>query len=157
VGVALPASGIRLVDSRANEISEHVLPAAKTLTNILESAREVERMIQRIASAANEQTSAAGEISESAAHISQLATENSHASEQTTDGCKQLSVLANDLDGIIRQFRLSEQISLAWRVSASVSGHSKPFPNASTCPSKGPYCSLLTRCAVLASGCGELL
>ena len=62
-------------------------------------------MIQMIATAATEQTSAAGEISESATHISQLATENSHAAEETADGCKQLSELANDLDGIIRQFR----------------------------------------------------
>jgi hypothetical protein len=63
-------------------------------------------MIEMIATAANEQTSAAGEISESATHISQLATENSHASEESAEGCKQLSMLANDLDGMIRQFRL---------------------------------------------------
>ena len=83
--------------------------ARQSLEAIIGSSREVEHMIQMIATAATEQTSAASEISESATHISQLATENSHAAEETADGCKQLSVLANDLDGIIRQFRLSEE------------------------------------------------
>ena len=83
--------------------------ARTSLDAILESARTVDNMIQMIATAAHEQTSAAGEISESAIHISQLATENSQASEETADGCKQLSVLANDLDVVIRQFRLTER------------------------------------------------
>ncbi len=86
---------------------EETSRARHSLAEIIESSRVVEHMIQMIATAATEQTSAAGEISESATHISQLATENSHAAEETADGCKQLSVLANDLDGLIRQFRLS--------------------------------------------------
>jgi len=93
------------VDSGIGETSR----ARASLEAIIGSARDVEHMIQLIATAATEQTSAAAEISESATHISQLATENSHAAEETADGCKQLSVLASDLDGIIRQFRLSEE------------------------------------------------
>jgi methyl-accepting chemotaxis protein len=93
------------VDSGIGETSR----ARQSLEAIISSARDVEHMIQLIATAATEQTSAAAEISESATHISQLATENSHAAEETADGCKQLSVLANDLDGIIRQFRLTEE------------------------------------------------
>ena len=93
------------VDSGIGETSR----ARASLEAIIGSARDVEHMIQLIATAATEQTSAAAEISESATHISQLATENSHAAEETADGCKQLSVLANDLDGIIRQFRLTEE------------------------------------------------
>jgi len=83
--------------------------ARQSLEAIIQSAREVEHMIHIIATAATEQTSASGEISESATHISQLAIENSHAAEETADGCKQLSLLASDLDGLIRQFRLHEE------------------------------------------------
>ena len=93
------------VDSGIGETSR----ARQSLEAIIHSSREVEQMIQLIATAATEQTAAAGEISESATHISQLATENSHAAEETAEGCKQLSLLANDLDGIIRQFRLSDE------------------------------------------------
>jgi methyl-accepting chemotaxis protein len=101
----LMAESHHAVDSGIGETSR----ARRSLEAIIGSSREVEHMIQMIATAATEQTSAAGEISESATHISQLATENSHAAEETADGCKQLSVLANDLDGIIRQFRLSDE------------------------------------------------
>ena len=111
------------VDSGIGETS----PARQSLEAIIGSSREVEHMIQMIATAATEQTSAASEISESATHISQLATENSHAAEETADGCKQLSVLANDLDGIIRQFRLSEEKQPGGKLrnqSAGASGRS---------------------------------
>lgn len=100
----LMAESHNAVDSGIGETSR----ARQSLEAIIDSARQVEHMINMIATAANEQTSAAGEISESATHISQLATENSHAAEETADGCKQLSVLANELDGVIRQFRLSD-------------------------------------------------
>jgi len=103
--LALMDESHKAVDSGIGETSR----ARQSLEAIIGSSREVEHMIQMIATAATEQTSAAGEISESATHISQLATENSHAAEETADGCKQLSVLANDLDGIIRQFRLSDE------------------------------------------------
>jgi methyl-accepting chemotaxis protein len=100
----LMADSHKAVDSGIGETSR----ARQSLEGIIGSAREVEHMIQMIATAATEQTSASGEISESATHISQLAVENSHVAEETADGCKQLSVLANDLDGIIRQFRLGD-------------------------------------------------
>jgi methyl-accepting chemotaxis protein len=103
--LGLMAESHQAVESGIGETSR----ARQSLDAIIESAREVEHMIHMIATAATEQTSAAGEISESATHISQLAMENSHAAEETADGCKQLSVLANDLDGIIRQFRLENE------------------------------------------------
>jgi methyl-accepting chemotaxis protein len=95
----------RAVDTGIGETSR----ARQSLAATIESAREVEHMIRLIATAATEQASAAGEISESASHISQLAVENSHAAEETAGGCKQLSELANDLDGIIRQFQLNDE------------------------------------------------
>lgn len=100
----LMAESNHAVDSGIGETSR----ARHSLEAIIESAKQVEHMIHMIATAATEQTSASGEISESATHISQLAMENSHAAEETAEGCRQLSILANDLDGIIRQFRLHE-------------------------------------------------
>jgi len=81
--------------------------AHQSLDSIIQSARDVEHMIHLIATAATEQTSASSEIAESVGQISQLSIENSHASEETSEACKNLSILANDLDGIIRQFQLT--------------------------------------------------
>jgi methyl-accepting chemotaxis protein len=82
--------------------------ARNSLEQIIESSKQVESQIHLIATAATEQTAASGEISESASHISQLATQNSQAAEETTEACKSLSVLASDLDGIIRRFRIED-------------------------------------------------
>ena len=80
--------------------------ARTSLEAIIESSRQVEGQIQLIATAATEQTAASGEISESASEISNLATENMRASDETAEACKNLAKLANDLDGIIRQFHI---------------------------------------------------
>jgi methyl-accepting chemotaxis protein len=80
--------------------------ARTDLEAVIGGSKDVEHMIQLIATAATEQTAASGEISESAAHISQLSTENSQAAEEYAEACKSLSALAADLDGTIRQFRL---------------------------------------------------
>ena len=91
------------VENGRNETSR----ARSSLEAIIESSKQVETQIHLIATAATEQTAASGEISESASHISQLATENLQGSEETAEACKSLSQLANDLDGMIRQFHLS--------------------------------------------------
>jgi len=93
------------VDTGIGETSR----ARASLEAIIESAKEVENMIQLIATAATEQNAASGEIAESASHISKLSIENYQASEETSEACKSLSSLANDLDGIIRQFNLAQQ------------------------------------------------
>jgi len=82
--------------------------AHSSLEAIINSSRQVEHMIEMIATAATQQTAASSEISESASQISGLASENSLAAEETAGACKNLSHLASDLDGIIRQFRIDD-------------------------------------------------
>jgi methyl-accepting chemotaxis protein len=82
--------------------------ARSRLEAIITASREVEQMIHMIASAATEQTAASGEISRSAGQISQLATANSHAAGETAQACQHLSSMASDLDGMIRQFTLTD-------------------------------------------------
>ncbi|HEX7728097.1 MAG TPA: methyl-accepting chemotaxis protein [Terracidiphilus sp.] len=82
--------------------------ARQSLEAIIESSKQVESQIQMIATAATEQTAASGEISENAGHISQLATENSQGAEELVDALKNLASLANDLDGMIRQFKIDD-------------------------------------------------
>ncbi len=87
---------------------EETSKARESLDATIASSKEVEQQIHLIATAATEQTSAAGEISESAGHISQLALENTHSAEEAVEAMKNLSLLAAELDGMIRQFRLEE-------------------------------------------------
>jgi len=85
---------------------EETAKVRASLVATIESSRTVEQQINLIATAATEQTAAAGEISESAGQISQLATENSQGAEEAVEVLKNLAQLANDLDGMIRQFQL---------------------------------------------------
>jgi methyl-accepting chemotaxis protein len=80
--------------------------AFASLESIIMSSKEVESQIHLIATAATEQTAASGEIAESASQISHLSSENSQAAEEAASACKNLSELAANLDGIIRQFQI---------------------------------------------------
>jgi len=82
--------------------------AQERLESIIESSRQVEHQIELIATAATQQTSASAEISESAGQISQLAVENTQGAEEAVAALKNLASLANDLDGVIRQFRFED-------------------------------------------------
>jgi methyl-accepting chemotaxis protein len=94
------------------ENAQHALQAT------IELVQGMEQMVTLIATAATEQTAASGEISESAGHIAQLAEENVVASDEATEACKSLTILASDLDGLIRQFNID-------------GGSSQPTPRAS--------------------------
>jgi methyl-accepting chemotaxis protein len=90
--------------------------AQKALESTIDLVQGMEHMISMIATAATEQTSASREISESAGQISQLAGENSLAADETAMACKSLTELANDLDGMIRQFRIDDESSQGGRM-----------------------------------------
>jgi methyl-accepting chemotaxis protein len=80
--------------------------ARQSLEQIIDASKRVGQQIELIATAATEQASASGEISESAGQISQLATENRAGAEEAAAALKGLASLANDLRGLIQQFRL---------------------------------------------------
>jgi methyl-accepting chemotaxis protein len=88
---------------------EETANARKSLDAIIESSRQVEHQIQLIASAATEQTAASSEISESAGRISSLATQSTLGAEEAVQALQELSRLAADLDGMIRQFQLDDR------------------------------------------------
>jgi methyl-accepting chemotaxis protein len=93
------------VESGISETSN----ARNSLEMIIQSSKEVEHQISMIATAATEQTAASREISESSSHISHLAAESSQSSEDAAAASRNLSELANDLDGIIRQFYIGDE------------------------------------------------
>jgi methyl-accepting chemotaxis protein len=93
--------------------------AQQALESTIEQVRGMEHMISMIATAATEQTAASGEISQSAGNISRLAGENSVAADETALACKNLTELANDLDGLIRQFNIDDGSSQGGRLKPS--------------------------------------
>jgi methyl-accepting chemotaxis protein len=96
--------------------------ARQSLELTIEASKQVEQQINLIATAATEQTAASGEISESASQISDLASQNVTGAEEAVEALKNLSSLANDLDGIIRQFNLDEDAQAGRKFSGKARG-----------------------------------
>jgi methyl-accepting chemotaxis protein len=96
---------------------EETANARKSLEATIEASKHVEQQINLIAAAATEQSSASGEIAESAGQISQLASENTQVAEEAVEALKNLASLANDLDGMIRQFKLEGESQAGGKLS----------------------------------------
>jgi methyl-accepting chemotaxis protein len=94
--------------------------ARQSLESTIEASKQVEQQINLIATAATEQTAASGEISESASQISQLATENTQGAEELVQALKDLAALSNELDGMIRQFKLDDDAQSGGRIVGSL-------------------------------------
>lgn len=108
---------------------EETSRAQRSLETVVQAAKNVQQMVNLIATASTEQTAASGEISQSANQISKLAQENAQAADETADACKDLTKLASDLDGILRQFTLeskSQNYRTAARVPALARGRELP-------------------------------
>ena len=105
---------------------EETSNARQSLEATIETSKQVEQQIQLIATAATEQTAAAGEISESAGQISQLAVENTQVAEETVEALKNLSALAAELDGMIRQFRLENDAQGGARFAGRLQSSPQP-------------------------------
>jgi methyl-accepting chemotaxis protein len=96
--------------------------ACASLDLIIGSANEVEGQISLIATAATEQTAASREISESSSYLSNLATESAQSADDAAAASRDLSALASEIDGVIREFHL-EKNTHARKASHSATQH----------------------------------
>lgn len=104
---------------------EETAKARQSLDAIIESSKQVEHQIRMIASAATEQTAASSEISQSVGQISQLATQSTQGAEEAVAALRELSRLAADLDGMVRQFQLDDSGENSPRSSLTSSRESR--------------------------------
>ena len=105
---------------------EETARARHSLEAIIESSKQVEHQINLIATAATEQTSASGEISESAGQISALTNESAQGADEAVEALKNLASLANELDRMIRQFRLGGGEQAGGKFSAAAPAQRRP-------------------------------
>ena len=113
--ISVMSSSREAVEAGLTETSN----ARNSLEMIISSSKEVEQQIHLIATAATEQTAASGEIAESAGQISALAADGARAAEEAAESSQNLSQLANDLDGLVRQFRIDEETQQGGRLKSA--------------------------------------
>lgn len=97
------------METGVNEVatgSERAAESGKALERILEKINEVTLQINQVATAAKEQTAVTLEISNNLHQITDVVAQASHGAQETTKAADQLSDLAGDLDGIVKQFKV---------------------------------------------------
>lgn len=103
---------LRVMEVGRKDVSDgldQAITAQNSLGSIIKMAQEAEHMVTMIATAATEQSSASGEISETISKVASLAQESNVSAEEEAEACKELAHLAVELEGVVRQFRLSEE------------------------------------------------
>jgi methyl-accepting chemotaxis protein len=96
---------------------EETANAHKALEATIEASKLVQQQINLIATAATEQAAASGEIADSASQISQLAIENTHGAEEAVEALRNLASLANEMDSMIKQFKLESDVQTGRRLT----------------------------------------
>ncbi|MDH5180058.1 MAG: methyl-accepting chemotaxis protein [Gammaproteobacteria bacterium] len=92
---------------KAQKGAEQAGEAAEALDAITRAVTTISEMNTQIASAAEEQSSVAEEMSKSITSISQVSEQTANAARQTTSSSDELAKLANQLQELIRQFKIA--------------------------------------------------
>jgi len=101
--VGAMSEGVREVESGTCEAAKSEL----ALQSIQEKIASVTMMASQIATAAEEQTATTNEITQSIQLISGIVDQTAAGSQQTTAAANQLSVLSEELQKMVRQFRFA--------------------------------------------------
>jgi len=81
---------------------------ALSLNRIVDRTSKVGDLITEIAAVCNEQARGIQQVNSAMAHISKVTQQNAANSEESASASEELSTLAADLSGMVRQFKLSE-------------------------------------------------
>jgi len=81
--------------------------AGDSLRQIIQSAEEVVSMVTQIAAAASEQSVASEKANQNLGQISCITSETAHGAQETAKACSDVSDLAQELQGVVGQFKLT--------------------------------------------------
>lgn len=103
--------------------------AGGKLSTIVDAVERGANMITQIAAAASEQSKTTDHINTSVSEISNLTQHSAASSSETATACKDLSVLANDLQNLVGKFRLeSDSTKVTEDGVAGVEGETDAAP-----------------------------
>jgi methyl-accepting chemotaxis protein len=87
--------------------SEKAADSGRALEQILQQINDVNSQIHQVATAAEEQTATTSEISNNMQQITEVVAKTSRGAKDSANAANKLSVLANDLQRIVNQFKVS--------------------------------------------------
>ncbi len=124
-GASRAAGTMREGKAKAGMNTEQASNALNRLNRIQETLKSISSLNQQIATAAREQTQVSDDINKNVARISEASSENAQSTHSSKKAMDKLSDSANQLQGVIGQFRLTgsagidfeaaKAAHLAWR------------------------------------------
>ena len=94
--------GVREVEAGTQEAAR----SGDALQNIMEQVNMVSMQISQVATAAEEQTATTSEISNNMMQITEVIQQTAHGAHESATAAAQLSSMADNLQGMVRRFRL---------------------------------------------------
>ena len=100
-----------LIESSVNAVEKGMVIADETaqqLENVVENSRIITQEVNGIADALEAQTAAIAQIDDGVEHINEVVKTNSATSEQCAAASQEMSGQAENLEGLIRKFRVKK-------------------------------------------------
>ena len=109
---------VTAMEQGVQQVEAGTVEAAKSgdaLRDILEQINAVSMQVNQIATAAEEQTATTGEISSNMTQITQVVQDTAGGAHQSAAAAAQLSGNAEELQRLVRQFKLQAAVSVRWQ------------------------------------------
>jgi methyl-accepting chemotaxis protein len=82
--------------------------AGEALTSIIHGSESVQKMVTQIAAAATEQSYSTQSVTSNVSEIASIIEKTAASSQQSVDACQQLALLANELTGLVKAFKVGQ-------------------------------------------------
>jgi methyl-accepting chemotaxis protein len=104
VGTTEAVEAMRSSMSHVQSGADSARSAGEALTSIIHGSESVQKMVTQIAAAATEQSYSTESVSANVSQIASVIEQTAASSQQSVEACQQLSLLANELTGLVGSF-----------------------------------------------------
>lgn len=105
-GTAEAVEAMRSSMSHVQDGVDSARSAGSALTSIIHGSESVQQMVTQIATAATEQSYSTQSVSQSVTEIAAIIQQTADSSQHSVQACQKLSSLANELSGLVNEFKV---------------------------------------------------
>jgi methyl-accepting chemotaxis protein len=108
VGTTEAVEAMRSSMSHVQSGADSARSAGEALASIIHGSESVQKMVTQIAAAATEQSYSTESVSANVSQIASIIEQTAASSQQSVEACQQLSLLANELTGLVGSFKVGQ-------------------------------------------------
>jgi methyl-accepting chemotaxis protein len=108
-GTAVAVEAMRSSMSHVQSGVDSANSAGDALSSIIRGSESVQKMVTQIAAAATEQSYSTQSVTANVNEIASIIERTSASAQQSVEACQQLALLANELTGLVRSFKVEHR------------------------------------------------